>query len=117
MHVVNKYVFFYGAAVNLVEMFNCIVDTVEDSSSVRSYRKFLIANFCYNYIHKQSNLQNTITLKVHHAVLKFSPVATSRCRKPQQVHINTRLTRAPPVACPRRTARAMQVIGGSTKQQ
>ena len=33
---------------SLVEMFNCIVDTVEDSSSVRSYRKFLIANLCYN---------------------------------------------------------------------
>jgi len=39
-----------------VEMFN--VDTVEDSSSVRSYPKFLIANFCYKYIH-------TITLKKH----------------------------------------------------
>ena len=32
-------------------MFNCIIDTVEDSSSVRSYRKFLIANFCYKYTH------------------------------------------------------------------
>ena len=41
---------------NLVEMFNCIVDTVEDSSSVRSYRKFLIANFCYKYIHKTIKL-------------------------------------------------------------
>ena len=40
----------------LVEMFNCIVDTVEDSSSVRSYRKFLIANFCYKYIHKTIKL-------------------------------------------------------------
>ena len=40
-------------------------------------------------------------------------VATSRCRKPQYVHINTR---APPVACPRRSTRAMQIIG-STKQQ
>ena len=28
------------AASTLVEMFNCIVDTVEDSSSVRSYRKW-----------------------------------------------------------------------------
>ena len=37
----------------LVEMFNCIV---EDSSSVRSYRKFLIANFCYKYIHKTIKL-------------------------------------------------------------
>ena len=41
---------------DLVEMFNCIVDTVEDSSSVRSYRKFLIANFCYKYIHKTIKL-------------------------------------------------------------
>ena len=32
---------------------------------------------------------------VHNAVLKFSHVTTSRCRKPQHVHINTR---APPVA-------------------
>ena len=40
-------------------------------------------------------------------------VTTSRCRKPQHVHINTR---APPVACPRRSTRAMQIIG-STKQQ
>ena len=40
----------------LVEMFNCIIDTVEDSSSVRSYRKFLIANFCYKYIHKTIKL-------------------------------------------------------------
>jgi len=40
-------------------------------------------------------------------------VATSHCRKPQHVRINTR---APPVACPRRSTRAMQVIG-STKQQ
>ena len=40
----------------VVEMFNCIVDTVEDSSSVRSYRKFLIANFCYKYIHKTIKL-------------------------------------------------------------
>jgi len=40
----------------LVEMFNCIVDTVEDSSSVRSYRKFLIANFFYKYIHKTIKL-------------------------------------------------------------
>ena len=40
----------------LVEMFNCIVDTVEHSSSVRSYRKFLIANFCYKYIHKTIKL-------------------------------------------------------------
>ena len=40
----------------VVEMFNCIVDTVEDSSSVRSYRKFLISNFCYKYIHKTIKL-------------------------------------------------------------
>jgi len=39
-----------------VEMFNCIIDTVEDSSSVRSYQKFLIANFCYKYIHKTIKL-------------------------------------------------------------
>ena len=40
-------------------------------------------------------------------------VAKSRCRKPQHVHINTH---APPVACPKRNTRAMQVTG-STKQQ
>jgi len=40
-------------------------------------------------------------------------VATNRCHKPQHVHINTR---APPVACPRRSTRAMQVTG-STEQQ
>ena len=44
------------ASAGLVEMFNCIVDTVEDSSSVRSYRKFLIANLCYKYIHKTIQL-------------------------------------------------------------
>ena len=40
-------------------------------------------------------------------------VATSGCRKPQHVHINTH---TPPVACPRRSTRAMQIIG-SIKQQ
>jgi len=40
-------------------------------------------------------------------------VATSRCRKPQHVHINRR---APSVACPRRSTRAM-AITGNTKQQ
>jgi len=45
---------------------------------------------------------------VHHTVLKFS-----HCRKPQHVHINTC---TPPVACPRRSIRTMQVIG-STKQR
>ena len=39
-------------------------------------------------------------------------IATSRCRRPQHVRINTC---APPVACRRRSIRAMQVIG-STKQ-
>jgi len=52
----NRYFWGMSARVNLVEMFNCIVDTVEDSSSVRSYRKFLIANFCYKYIHKTIKL-------------------------------------------------------------
>jgi len=40
-------------------------------------------------------------------------VAISRYRKPQHVRINTR---ALPVACPRRSTRAMQITG-STKQQ
>ena len=40
-------------------------------------------------------------------------VATSRCRKPQHVRINTR---APPVACPRGSTTAMQITE-STKQQ
>jgi len=39
-------------------------------------------------------------------------IATSRCRKPQHVHINTCTS---PVVCPRRSTGAMQVIG-STKQ-
>ena len=56
--------------VGLVEMFNCIVDTVEDSSSVRLYRKFLIAHFCYKYIHK------TIKLTEHYTQ-KTPPVAAT----------------------------------------
>ena len=53
------------AALVLVEMFNCIVDTVEDSSSVRSYRKFLIANFCYTYIHKTIKLTEHYNTQKH----------------------------------------------------
>ena len=62
---------------DLVEMFNCIVDTVEDWSSVRSYRKFLIANFCYKYIHK------TIKLTEHYNTLKN----TASCSNNQKVII------------------------------
>jgi len=40
-------------------------------------------------------------------------VATSRCRKPGYVHINTR---APLVACPRCSTRAMHIIGGIKQQ-
>ena len=58
-------------------MFNCIVDTVEDSSSVRSYQKFLIANFCYKYIHK------TIKLTEHYNFLKN----TASCSNNQKVII------------------------------
>jgi len=60
-----------ACAPSLVEMFNCIIDTVEDSSSVRSYRNFLIANFCYKYIHK------TIKLTEHYNTLKMPPVAAT----------------------------------------
>ena len=67
----TKFDFGWDSAPDLVEMFNCIVDTVEDSSSVRSYRKFLIANFCYKYIHK------TIKLTEHYNTLKTPPVAAT----------------------------------------
>ena len=74
-----------------------------------SQQVFTLTTFCINTCYQ--SFTTLISHIVHHAVLKFSS-----CRNkplPQHVHINTR---APPVACPRRSTRAMQIIG-STKQQ
>jgi len=75
--------------------------------SKQCHRVFRLTTFCINtYFQSFSTLISRI---VHYALLKFSP-----CRnKPWHVDINTR---APPVVCPRRSARAVQIIG-SIKEQ
>jgi len=69
-----------------------------------SQQVFRVTTFCVNTCFQ--SFSALISRIVHHAVLKFSP-----CRnklQPLHVHINTR---APPVACPRLSSRAMQIIG------
>jgi len=70
---------------------------------------FRVTAFCIN-----ACLQSFSTL-ISRTTLCWNSahVATSHCRKPQRVRINTR---ALPVVCPRRSTRAMQTIG-STKQR
>ena len=64
-----------------------------------------------------SALMHAFCLFRHWSVAQFTTlcwnsahVATSRCRKPRHVHINAC---APPVACPRRSTRAMQITGST----
>jgi len=76
-----------------------------------SQEVFRLTTFCMDTCFQ--SFSTLIRRTVHHAGWNSAHVATSRCRKPQHVHINTR---APPVACPRCSTRAMQIVG-STKQQ
>jgi len=72
---------------------------------------FSVATFCSNTSFQ--SFSTLISCIVHYTTLCWNSthIATSRCRKPQHVRINTR---APPVACPVRSISAMQIIG-STK--
>jgi len=73
-----------------------------------SQQVFSVTTFCVTCFQSFSTLISHI---VHHAVLKFNQCHNKPL--PQHVHINAR---APPVACPRCSTRAMQIIG-NIKQQ
>ena len=72
-----------------------------------------VTTFCVYACFQSFSTPISRTRIVHRVVLKFSPCRNKQLPKPQHVHINTH---APPVACPRRSTRAMQIIIGSTKQ-
>ena len=63
---------------------------------------FRVTSFCINTCFR--SFTTLISRIVHHAVLKFSP----GCNKPLPQASTCPCTRTPPVACPRRSTRAMQ---------
>ena len=73
---------------------------------------FRVTAFCINTGFR--SFSTLISRTVHHTDWNSAHVATSHCRKPQHARINTR---AHPVACPKRSTRAMQIIGSTIKQQ
>ena len=79
-----------------------------------SQQVFRVTTFCINTCFQ--SFSTLISHIVHYAVLKFSPCCNKSLPQAATCPNQYTCSSSPPVVCPRRSTRAVQIIG-STKQQ